>query len=79
MTLQYLILAAAAALLLLLALRLRGPRGGRDLTGPPKRDRKRIGTAEASRLAELVARGEQGEALRLMREWRFSDEDAARW
>ena len=57
----------------------RGPRGGRDLTGPPKRDRKRIGTAEASRLAELVARGEQGEALRLMREWRFSDEDAARW
>lgn len=67
--------AVAAALLLLLALRLRGPRGGRDLTGPPRPKRKRIGSAEAARLVELVERGEQAEALRLMRGWGYGEED----
>jgi uncharacterized protein YceH (UPF0502 family) len=70
--------AAVAVLLLLLALRLRGPRGPRDLTGPPKRRRKRIRVGDAAHLTELAERGEHEEALRLMREWGYSEEDGAR-
>lgn len=58
---------AGAALLLLLALKLRGPSGGRDLTGPPKRRGRVFGPAEAGLIADLVASGERAEALRLMR------------
>lgn len=54
-----------AVLLLPLALRLRGPRAGRDLTGPPRP--KPFSRGEAARIGELVARGEEEEALRLMR------------
>ena len=56
---------AGAALLLLLALKLRGPRAGRDLPGPPRP--KPFTRAEAERIGGLVARGEEAEALRLMR------------
>jgi hypothetical protein len=57
-------LAAAAVLLLILALKLRGPS---DLTGPPKRKRRRFSAAEAGALAELVERGEAEEAVRRIR------------
>lgn len=60
-------LAAAAALLLLLALKLRGPGGPSDLTGPPGRKRRRFSAAEAGALAELVERGEAEEAVRRIR------------
>ena len=63
----WLVAAGGAALLLLLALRLRGPSGGRDLTGPPKRKGRTFTPAEAGRIAELVERGEREEALRLIR------------
>ena len=63
----YLLLAVLAALILLLALKLRGPSGGRDLTGPPKRRPRAFSPAEAERIGELVMRGEKDEALRLMR------------
>lgn len=58
---------AAAVLLLLLWLRLRGPSGGRDLTGPPGRIRRVFTPDEAGRLAELVERGRSAEAVRLIR------------
>lgn len=67
------VLAAAAVLLLLLALKLRGPRVGRDLTGPPRPKPRRMGAFEARRLADLVDRGESGEALRLIREAGYDD------
>lgn len=56
---------AGAALLLLLALKLRGPGAGRDLTGPPRA--RPFTPDEADRIGELVARGEEAGALRLMR------------
>jgi hypothetical protein len=62
----YLLLPAVlAVLLLLLALRLRGPSGGRDLIRPPGPEP--FSEAEATRLTELIIRGEEEEALRLMR------------
>lgn len=62
----YLLLPAVlAVLLLLLALKLRGPGGGRDLTGPPRPEP--FDEAEARRLTELIVSGEEEEALRLMR------------
>ena len=70
--------AAAALLLLLVALKLRGPRGGRDLLGPPKRKRKRIGFAEARRLADLIDHGNSAEAVRQMRESGLDEADARR-
>jgi hypothetical protein len=64
----WLLAAGAAALVLVaLALRLRGPRRGRDLTGPPKAKRRAVTPAEAGRIAELVERGERAEAIRLIR------------
>ena len=66
---------AAAAAALLLALKLRGPGRPRDLLGPPRPKRRRIDAAAAARLTELFGRGEPGEALRLMRDWGYSEED----
>lgn len=63
----WLFASAGAVLLLLLALKLRGPSGGRDLTGPPKRRGRAFTPDEAGRIAELVAGGERDEALRLVR------------
>jgi hypothetical protein len=71
----WLLAAGAAALVLVLALRLRGPGSGRDLTGPPRG--RSFTPAEAARIGELVARGEQDEALRLIRA-AGHDEAAAR-
>ena len=64
---SWLAAAAAAALVLVLALKLRGPRGGRDLTGPPKRRGRVFSPAEAGRIAELVASGDRAGALKLIR------------
>lgn len=63
----YLILPVLAVLVLLLALKLRGPSGRGDLTGPPRP--KAFPPAEAARLAELIVRGEkeEEEAFRQMR------------
>jgi hypothetical protein len=62
----YLLLPAVlAVLLLLLALKLRGPGGGRDLLRPPRPEP--FTETEAVRLTELIVRGEEAEALRLMR------------
>ena len=58
---------AGAALLLLLALKLRGPRNRTDLRGPPGRKRRRITSDDAERMRSLVARGDDKEALRLIR------------
>ena len=58
---------AAAVLLLLLALRLRGPRNRTDLRAPPKPRKKRITPDEARRIGALLARGDEAEALRLIR------------
>jgi hypothetical protein len=69
---------AAAALLLVLALKLRGPRGGRDLTGPPKRRRRRISADALARLRRLVAAGDEAGALRLIREAGHDEAEAAR-
>lgn len=74
----WLLAAAGAALLLLLALRLRGPRNRTDLTGPPRRRRKRITAAEAKRLGALVARADEAEARRLIRKAGFDEAEAAR-
>ncbi|HET9638687.1 MAG TPA: hypothetical protein VFP12_05735 [Allosphingosinicella sp.] len=73
----WLLAPAGAVLLLVLALKLRGPGGSRDLTGPPKR-RRRITAAEARRLAELVGRGEAGEAQRLIRQAGVDEAEAER-
>ena len=73
---EALLLAAATALILLLGLKLRGPRGRPDLTGPPKRRRKRLSPGDALRLRTLVARGQDDEALRLIREAGYDDADA---
>lgn len=70
--------ATGAALLLLLALKLRGPGGGRDLTGPPKRRRRRITAEEAWRVRKLVARGDESEALRLIRAAGYGEAGARR-
>jgi hypothetical protein len=70
--------AAALVLLLLLGLRLRGPRGGPDLTGPPKRRRKRLTVRDSRRITTLVAGGKGGEAMRFIREAGYDDSDAAR-
>ena len=70
------LLLAATALLLLLGLKLRGPRGRPDLTGPPKRRRKRLSPGDAGRLRALVARGRDDEALRLIRELGYDEADA---
>lgn len=74
----WLLVAAGAALLLLLALRLRGPRGGGDLTGPPKRRGRTFSAAEAGRIGDLVARGEREQALRLIRDAGHDEETARR-
>jgi hypothetical protein len=71
-------IAAVAALLLLLALKLRGPGGGRDLTGPPKRRRRRLTAEETARLRRLVAAGDEAGALRLIREVGHDEAQAAR-
>src|SRR5687767_6207994 len=74
-----LLLAAASALLLVLlalALRLRGPGGPRDLTGPPKR--RRIGWADARRLGALLAAGDRAAALRRLRELGYPEADSAK-
>lgn len=63
----WLLAAAAAALILILGLKLRGPRRGRDLMGPPKRRGRAFSAAEAERIGELVARGERAEALSAIR------------
>src|SRR5687768_5711324 len=60
-----LVAAASAVLLLAVALKLRGPRGGRDLIRPPRP--QPFGEAEAASLTELIVRGEEEEALRRMR------------
>jgi uncharacterized protein YceH (UPF0502 family) len=74
-----LLLAAAAALLLVvLALKLRGPHGPRDLTGPPKRRKRRIGLAEGRRLRALIAAGDGAAALRLIRELGHDEAKAQR-
>jgi hypothetical protein len=73
----WLIAFTGAALLLLLALKLRGPRNRTDLRRPPKRKRRRITADEAWRVRKLVARGDEGGALRLIREAGY-DEGRAR-
>ena len=67
---------AGAALLLLLALRLRGPRNRTDLRAPPRARKKRITPDEARRLGALVARGDEGEALRLIRRAGYDEAEA---
>jgi hypothetical protein len=77
-----LLLAAAAAvllLLMLLALKLRGPRGPGDLTGPPKRRRRRIGWSEARRLGALIAAGDREAARRRFRELGYEEAEAAKY
>ena len=65
-------------LLLLLGLRLRGPGGGRDLTGPPGRSKRSFTPAEAGRLADLVGRGDSAEAVRLIRAAGHDEAEALR-
>lgn len=67
--------AVLAVLILLLALKLRGPSGRRDLTGPPRPEA--FPPAEAARLTELIVDGEEEEALRQTRKARH-DEASAR-
>lgn len=71
------VLAASASLIALLALKLRGPRGARNLMTPPKPKRKRLTPDDASRLQALIANGKKDEALRLIRSLGYED-DAAR-
>lgn len=71
-----LLIGGAAALLLLLGLKLRGPRGRPDLTGPPKRGRKRLSPGDARRLRTLVAQGREDEALRMIRALGYDEADA---
>jgi hypothetical protein len=72
----YLLLAVVAVLILLLALKLRGPRGRPDLTGPPRP--KAFDQAEAARLTELIVRGEEEEASRQMRKVGHDEASARR-
>ena len=77
-SIPFLPVAAAAIVLLIvvLAVKLRGGRDGGDLTGPPKRRRKRILPGEASRLIELVAAGDEAGALRMIREAGYDEAEA---
>ncbi|MFL6844512.1 MAG: hypothetical protein ACJ8ER_06490 [Allosphingosinicella sp.] len=78
MTPLALLAAAAAALLLALGLKLRGPRGGADLTGPSKRRRKRLTVRDARKITALVSEGKGGEARRFIREAGYDDSDAGK-
>lgn len=69
---------AGAVLLLFLTFKLRGPSGGPDLTGPPKRRGRAFTPAEAAQIGELVAGGERAEALRLLRAAGHEEPDALR-
>lgn len=68
--------AVLAVLILLLALKLRGPRGRGDLTGPPRP--KAFEPVEATRLTELITGGEEEEALRQMRKVGHDEASARR-
>jgi hypothetical protein len=65
-----------AVLLVLLALKLRGPSRGGDLVGPPGRKRRRIAADEVRQLRRLVARGDESEALRLIRGAGYDEAEA---
>jgi hypothetical protein len=67
---------AVLLLLLVLALKLRGPRGGDELTGPRKRRRKRISPGNASRLIELVSAGDEDAALKMIRDAGYDEAEA---
>lgn len=75
-----LLIAAAAVLLLLLllALKLRGPSGPSDLTGPPGRRKRRVRLADGRRLHELLEAGDREGALRLLREIGQDEAEARR-
>jgi hypothetical protein len=76
-----LLLAASAVLLLLLlllGLKLRGPSGPGDLTGPPGRRKRRVGLADGRRLHELLEAGDREGALRLIRELGHDEAEARR-
>ncbi len=72
----WLLALAGAALLLALALKLRGPRNRTDLRGLPKKRRRRITADEARRLGKLAARGDEREALRLIRSAGYDEAEA---
>jgi hypothetical protein len=67
---------AGAVVLLWLALRLRGPRNRTDLRRPPKPRKKRFGPDEVGRLGALLARGDEYEALRLIRRAGYDEAEA---
>jgi hypothetical protein len=66
--------AGAAGIALMLALKLRGPRGDRDLICPP--GPRKLSREQVQSLADLVARGEEAEALRMLRSAGWTEEDA---
>lgn len=74
----WLLAPAGAVLLLVLALKLRGPGGGRDLTGPPRRKPRHLSHEELDRLTALVGRGEEEEALRQLRGAGYDEAGAGR-
>ena len=70
------IAAAAALLLLVFVLGMKRRRSRDALMGPGKRERKRIGIGDSSRLIELISAGDEEGALRLFREAGYDEAEA---
>ena len=73
----WLVAAGAILILAMLALKLRGPLGRTDLTGPRKPKPRRLSRDEMDRLTALVGGGGEEEALRQLKGAGY-DEAAAR-
>jgi hypothetical protein len=73
----WLVAAGATLILAVLALKLRGPLGRTDLTGPRKPNPMRLSRDELDRLTALVGGGGEEEALRQLKDAGY-EEPAAR-